>query len=119
MNRIVILSALLFAVALGMLQAGHDLYRDYAVIQSDGQLSVHMILFDNGGQTNSATLAIDENTDEMYLHFGKGDAFRVDTSLSEEILKEGVLQKLITGAAGIRIDGDSCLRKFCTGEITS
>ena len=118
MNRIITLSALLGAVALGMMQTGFTQYRDHSVVDSDGQLAFFLVQLKRKGRWELATLAIDESTDEMFIN-SNGDVVALDDGLAKEILKEGVLAKLITGASGIRIDESSCDENLCPGEVIS
>ena len=118
MNRIITLSALLGAITLGMMQTGFTLYSDHSVVDSDGQLAFFLVHLKRKGRWELATLAIDESTDEMFIN-SNGDVVALDDGLAKEILKEGVLAKLITGASGIRIDESSCDENLCPGEVIS
>lgn len=87
------------------------------VTTQDGVFSFHDIRLQKGGLIHWAVLGVDNRTGQVIVNFG-GETLTLGRQLIENLLSEGVLASVISGAAGIKIsENGNCGGKGCSGNI--
>ena len=87
------------------------------VTTQDGVFSFHDVRLQKGGLIHWAVLGVDNRTGQVIVNFG-GETLTLGRQLIENLLSEGVLASVISGAAGIKIsENGNCGGKGCSGNI--